>query len=172
MFVHLGVAVPFRPSAPRFCRLAPYCFQLRGTSPLQHPLGPCPLLIASLGRLLWLRAQWLTLWWCRRLMPAASAPSGVCNPPRRVPVGLGSTSAMPHTLASVGSVSDLPLRRAYAPSDGLHAPDTTSLMCPLGPMSLSCWLLSPSPSEEEWGSSLGCEWVDYRFDRAFLSRWA
>ena len=96
--------------------------------------------------LLWLRAQWLTLWWCRVFMPAASVPLGIGNPLRRVPVGLGSTSTMPHTLASVGSVSDLPLGRAYALLDGLHAPDTTSLMCALGPTSLSCWLLSPSPA--------------------------
>ena len=128
-FVLLGAAVPFRPPAPRFRRLAPYCLQLRGTSPPQHPLGLCPLLIASLGRLLWLRAQWLTLWRCRGFMPAASAPSGVRTHPCRVPVGLGSTSMMPHTLASVGSASDLPLGRVYAPSDGLHAPDTTIPLC-------------------------------------------
>ena len=105
-------------------------------------------------------------------MPATCALSGVCNPSRRVPVGLGSTLTMPHTLASVGSVTDLPLGRVYAPSDGLHALDTTSLMCALGPTSLSYWLLSPSPSAEAWGSSLGCGWVDYRFGLAFLSRWA
>ena len=145
-FVLLGVAVPFRPPAPRFCRLASYCFQLGGTSPPQHPLGLCPLLIASLGRLLWLCAWWLTLWRCRRFMPTTSVPSGICNPPRHVRVGLASTSTMPHTLASVGSVSDLPLGRVYTPLDRLHAPDTTSLMCALGPTSLSCWLLSPSPS--------------------------
>jgi len=30
-------------------------------------------------------------------------------------------------------------------------------------MSLSCWLLDPSSFWKEWGSSLGYEWVDYRF---------
>ena len=102
---------------------------LRGTAPRHHPPGLCPLLIASPGRLLWLCAQWLTLWRCRGFMPAAFAPSGVRTHPRRVPVGLGSTSTMPHTLASVGSAPDLPLGRVYAPLDGLHAPDTTIPLC-------------------------------------------
>ena len=62
-------------------------------------------------------------------MPTASIPSGICNPPRCVPVGQGSTSTMLHTLASVGSVSDLPLGRVYAPLDRLHAPDTIIPLC-------------------------------------------
>ena len=117
--------LPTHPAVLSPGTLLPPSPQPRGTASPHHPPGLCPLLIASPGRLLWLRAQWLTLWRCRGFMPTASTPSGVRTHPRRVPVGLGSTSTMPHTPASVGSVSDLPLGRVYAPSDGLHAPDTT-----------------------------------------------
>ena len=126
--------------------LLPSSPQLCGTCSLHYPPGLCPLLIASPGRLLWLPAQWQTLWRCKGFVPTASAFSGVCTHPCHLPVGLGSTLTMPHTLTSIGSVCDLPLRRVYTPSDGLHAPDTTSLACALSPTSLSCWLLSPSPS--------------------------
>jgi len=44
----------------------------------------------------------------------------------------------------------------------IYGPGTFTSRVWWRPMSLSCWLLDPSPFPKEWGSSLGYAWVDYR----------
>ena len=127
-------------------RLALYCSQLCGTAsplPSLRPLSPSD---CSPGRLLWLCAQWLTLWLCRGSMSAASGAYRALYPlSRRVPVGLEIPPWFGHTLSLCWLGLPIPLAAFFQrPTAGLRAPDSIiPCVCP-GLMPLSCWLQAPS----------------------------
>jgi len=81
--------------------------------------------------------------------------AGHASLPVRFPVGLRSLLSVATHFLRVGLDSELPLGFACRFGRALCPGYFYPFVCAVEAMTLSCWLLDPSPNSSEWGLSLG-----------------
>jgi len=153
--VLLSLGLPLLSPLLLSCQLAPYCHVSLAGTLLPSPPGLCSLMMVSGWDLAWLRVCWCNSLVPKGIMLPPLSLAGHASPPIRFPVGLRALLSPATDFLCVGLDSDLALGFTCPFGRALHHSYFYLFVCAVEAMTLSCWLLDPSPDLSESRLLLG-----------------